>query len=162
MTTKRIIHASVGLLLAAVLLAAMSACVTVDTGNGSSEVTLERSDASSLAEQKIFSAESEEFSSEEFAPTSFQACSMTTDEMEVFGYWLYTPENPVKNMPLIVYLHGAGGRGEDLNLVVSDEDFPKYLQSGELGDVRAYVLIQFLSCRPPSADGTTSAILCIV
>lgn len=71
----------------------------------------------------------------------FQACSISTDEMENFGYWLYTPENPAENMPLIVYLHGASGRGEDLNLVVADEDFPKYLKTGELGDVRAYVLI---------------------
>lgn len=66
---------------------------------------------------------------------------MTTDESENFLYWLYVPENPTESMPLIVYLHGASGRGENLDLVVSDEDFPKYLQSGELGDVRAYVLI---------------------
>lgn len=61
--------------------------------------------------------------------------------MDALGYWLYTPENPTENMPLIVYLHGASGRGEDFNLVLADEDFPKYLQSGELGDVQAYVLI---------------------
>lgn len=74
-------------------------------------------------------------------PASFQARSMATDELDDFRYWLYTPENPTENMPLIVYLHGASGRGEDLNLVVADEDFPKYLRSGELGNVPAYVLI---------------------
>ena len=61
--------------------------------------------------------------------------------MRCFGYWLYTPEKPTEGMPLIVYLRGANGKGEDLNLVVANEDFPKYLQSGELGNVQAYVLI---------------------
>ena len=62
---------------------------------------------------------------------SFQAHSMETDDLGDLGYWLYAPENPTENMPLIVYLHGASGRGKDLNLVVADEDFPKYLQAGD-------------------------------
>lgn len=44
-------------------------------------------------------------------------------------------------MPLIVYLHGGSGKGDNLSLITSEDGFPKYLQSGELGDVRAYVLI---------------------
>lgn len=120
---------------------AMSACGTVDTSNlESSEAILEQSSVSST-EQANSSAESEAPSSQADISISFQEHSMETEELGAFGYWLYTPENPTENMPLIVYLHGASGRGEDLNLVVADEDFPKYLQSGELGDVRAYVLI---------------------
>lgn len=118
---KRTIRTSVCLFLAAILLAAMG--------------------VSGLAEQETVSEGTEEMLSTANMPASFQARSMATDELDDFRYWLYTPENPTENMPLIVYLHGASGRGEDLNLVVADEDFPKYLRSGELGNVRAYVLI---------------------
>ena len=150
---KRLIHMSVGFLLATVLISAMSACCTVDTyaesseviledtGAESSEAILEQSAGSFSTEYEILPVESEAPSAEADMSLLFQACSISTDEMENFGYWLYTPENPAENMPLIVYLHGASGRGEDLNLVVADEDFPKYLKTGELGDVRAYVLI---------------------
>ena len=141
MTKKRMIDTSIGLLLITTFITAMSACGTVDTSNlESSEAILEQSSVFST-EQTNSSAESEAPSSQTDISISFQASSMETEELDAFGYWLYTPENPTENMPLIVYLHGASGRGEDLNLVVSDEDFPKYLQSGELGDVRAYVLI---------------------
>ena len=141
MTKKRMIDTSIGLLLITAFIMAMSACGTVATSNlESSEAILEQSSVFST-EQTNSSAESEAPSSQTDISISFQSSSMETEELDAFGYWLYTPENPTENMPLIVYLHGASGRGEDLNLVVSDEDFPKYLQSGELGDVRAYVLI---------------------
>jgi len=55
--------------------------------------------------------------------------------------WLYTPANPTENMPLIVYLHGGSGKGDDLNLITSVDGFPSYLQSGSFGDLRSYVLI---------------------
>lgn len=135
------IHKNIFLLFTIISFATMSACGTVDTSNlASSEAILEQSSVSST-EQANSSAESEAPSSQTGISISFQKHSMETEELDAFGYWLYTPENPTENMPLIVYLHGASGRGEDLNLVVADEDFPKYLQSGELGDVRAYVLI---------------------
>lgn len=55
--------------------------------------------------------------------------------------WLYTPSNPTANMPLIVYLHGGSGKGNDLSLLTGTDGFPNYLQSGLLGDVRAYVIM---------------------
>ena len=55
--------------------------------------------------------------------------------------WLYTPTNPQQNMPLIVYLHGGSGKGDDLNLITAVDGFPSYLQSGSFGNLRAYVLI---------------------
>ena len=55
--------------------------------------------------------------------------------------WLYTPSHPTENMPLIVYLHGGSGKGDDLNLITAVDGFPRYLQSGSFGDLRAYVLI---------------------
>ncbi len=61
------------------------------------------------------------------------------------NYWLYTPSNATENMPLIVYLHGGSGKGENLDIVVSNEGFPKYLQDGRLGEVNSYVIIPQLS-----------------
>ena len=63
MTTKRIIHTSIGLLLATAFLAVMSTCGTVDTGNESSEATLKQSDASYPSEQENSAAASKEPSS---------------------------------------------------------------------------------------------------
>lgn len=135
MMKKRIIDKSIGLLLVEALLTVMSACDTADTSNPENSEAIDQSN--------IFSTEETNTSTDSKTPfsQSFQASSIKTEELDVFGYWLYTPENPTENMPLIVYLHGASGRGEDLDLVLADEDFPKYLQSGELGDVQAYVLI---------------------
>ena len=135
MMKKRIIDKSIGILLVGALLTVMSACDTADTSNPENSEVIDQSN--------IFSTEETNTSMDSKTPfsQSFQASSIKTEELDVFGYWLYTPENPTENMPLIVYLHGASGRGEDLDLVLADEDFPKYLQSGELGDVQAYVLI---------------------
>ena len=80
---------------------------------------------------------------------SFQACDGGS-----LPYWLYTPSNPTANMPLIVYLHGGSGKGNDLNLLTSADGFPKYLQSGLLGDVRAYVIMPQL---PGSQKGWADA-----
>ena len=76
-----------------------------------------------------------------FKDSSFSACSINTTQLGKFQYWLYTPSNPTENMPLIVYLHGGSGKGNDLNLLTSVDGFPQYLQNGLLGDVRAYVII---------------------
>ena len=82
-----------------------------------------------------------------------QPRSMVTDQLENFQYLLYEPETSTENMPLIVYLHGASGKGEDLNLLTSSEDFPKYLQAGDLGNVKAYVVMPQL---PSSKNGWSS------
>ena len=57
-------------------------------------------------------------------------------------------------MPLIVYLHGGSGKGDDLNLITAVDGFPQYLQSGQLGDVRAYVVIPQL---PSTQKGWVNA-----
>ena len=86
-------------------------------------------------------------------PKSFTQCSMETTQLSTFRYWLYTPENPTDNMPLIVYLHGGSGKGSDLTLITAVDGFPKYLQDGDLGNLRAYVLIPQL---PSDQTGWTS------
>ena len=74
-------------------------------------------------------------------PASFTACSISTSQLGIFRYWLYAPSNPTENMPLIVYLHGGSGKGDDLNLITAVDGFPQYLQDGRLGNIRAYVVI---------------------
>ncbi|WP_294958374.1 dienelactone hydrolase family protein [uncultured Flavobacterium sp.] len=66
--------------------------------------------------------------------------SFDTGTEGVMGYWLYTPENPSTDMPLIVYLHGGSGRGSDLSLVTSGS-LPKFIQDGSVKNIRAYVLM---------------------
>ncbi len=84
------------------------------------------------------------------AASAFIACSIKTDSLGELKYWLYTPSAPTANMPLIVYLHGGSGKGDDLELITAVDGFPKYLRDGQLGDVRAYVVIPQL---PASQKG---------
>ena len=55
--------------------------------------------------------------------------------------WLYSPENASENAPLIVYLHGVTGKGDDPNAMLSADDFARWLSDGTLGDIPAYVLM---------------------
>lgn len=92
----------------------------------------------------------EEPSQSQDVPSTFKACSIKTAHFGTLKYWLYTPSNPTENMPLIVYLHGGSGKGDDLNLITFVDGFPQYLQTNQLGDVRAYVVIPQL---PSSQKG---------
>lgn len=65
----------------------------------------------------------------------------TSDGSQTINYWLYTPSNATEEMPLIVYLHGGSGKGDDLDKLTSNDGFPKYLSDGVFGDLRAYVII---------------------
>jgi len=68
----------------------------------------------------------------------------TSSNNDSIRYWLYTPANAVENMPLIVYLHGGSGQGDDLNAVVGG-GFPKFLMDGDLGNIDAYIIMPQLS-----------------
>lgn len=70
-----------------------------------------------------------------------QRCSLDNANIQ---YWLYTPENPTDNMPLIVYLHGGSGKGDDLELITAVDGFPQYLRDGKLSP-SAYVIIPQVS-----------------
>lgn len=71
---------------------------------------------------------------------SFTKESIHTSEGVDLKYLLYTPENAITDMPLILYLHGGSGKGDDLDSVTKD-GFPQYLKDGELGNLNAYVVI---------------------
>lgn len=69
---------------------------------------------------------------------------LSTMELKKVGcleYYLYTPNNPTSNMPLIVYLHGGTNKKADVTALLTTEGFPKYLYDGYYGDLRAYVAI---------------------
>ena len=153
MTKTRIFYRSLGSLFIAILITTMSACGTV---------ALNKNENNEALNPIPSSKESEVPSLQTDASLSLQACSIETDELDILRYWLYTPENPTENMPLIIYLHGASSRGDDLNLVVADEDFPKYLQSGELGNVPAYVLIPQLPSDLRSWSEISNSLYCLI
>lgn len=71
---------------------------------------------------------------------SMKQFSFTASNGTTYGYWLYTPANPTTNMPLITYLHGGSGRGNDLNLVITGS-LPKFLYDSTVKDIPAYILI---------------------
>ncbi len=73
---------------------------------------------------------------------SEQAAATSAGEIK---YCLYTPKNPQKNMPLIIYLHGGTSKGNDLSKLTEIDGFPQYLKNGMLGDVRAYVIMPQLT-----------------
>lgn len=55
--------------------------------------------------------------------------------------WLYTPADAEGDMPLVVYLHGVTGKGDDPNALLTSDDFASWLSEGEFGDVRARILM---------------------
>jgi len=66
------------------------------------------------------------------AAASFIPQSFSASDGEVLNYWLYTPETVTENMPLVVYLHGGSGKGDDLSLVTEAESLPRFLQDDRL------------------------------
>ena len=50
------------------------------------------------------------------------------------------PPGARDGLPLIVYLHGGSGRGDDLELVMEAESLPKFLRDGDLA-LSAYVVM---------------------
>ena len=72
-------------------------------------------------------------------PKENTPATMTKQTYIGVNYWLYTPANPTESMPLIVYLHGGSGRGDDLELITGVDGFPKYIQDGTLS-CNAYII----------------------
>ncbi len=82
---------------------------------------------------------------DEYFPSEKTSSVLTKNTFGSMGYLLYTPADAKPEMPLIVYLHGGHGKGNDLSVLTDTDGFPKYLADGLLGEVPAYVLIPQLS-----------------
>ena len=78
------------------------------------------------------------------------------------GYWLYTPENPSVNMPLIVYLHGGSGKGDDLDQLLEIDGLPKWLYDGSMGEPSAYILIPQLSSSQKGWSDAGSSVIALI
>ena len=70
-----------------------------------------------MPEQSETAVPEEQQNEEEVQQASFTPQHFTLRNGRVIGYWLYTPAGAVENMPLILYLHGGSGKGDDLELV---------------------------------------------
>lgn len=63
------------------------------------------------------------------------------DVSKELNYLLYVPDRVDQaDLPLIVYLHGGSGRGNDLSKIVSGNSFPRFIKDDSLGNIAAYVL----------------------
>lgn len=60
-------------------------------------------------------------------------------------------------LPLIVYLHGGSGRGDDLELVMEAESLPQFLRDGDLAP-SAYVLMPQLPSGEAGWNGVTEGL----
>lgn len=67
--------------------------------------------------------------------------SMEKTNISGLDCWLYTPKDAAAKMPLIVYLHGITGKGDDLDILLTSQGFIQWLADGTLGEIPAYVLI---------------------
>ena len=71
--------------------------------------------------------------------------------------FVYAPSGARDGLPLIVYLHGGSGRGDDLELVMEAESLPKFLRDGDLA-LSAYVLMPQLPSGEAGWDGVTEGL----
>lgn len=80
----------------------------------------------------------------EDSKASFSACTFAVNETETMNYWLFTPQNATSNMPLIIYLHGGSGKGDDIN-ILTENGFCKWVSEGKFDDVPAYIIFPQVS-----------------
>ena len=78
---------------------------------------------------------------DQYFPSEASPSALTENSFDSVGYLLYTPASTRPDMPLIVYLHGGHGKGDDLSVLINTDGFPQYLADGLLGEIPAYVLI---------------------
>ena len=151
---KRTIAILLAVLMTATVITVFSGCGSGQTPNTEESTpeqrTAEITENTEIPETPEESTEDTKPEDKPAAASSFRACSIKTNSLGELKYWLYTPSDPTENMPLIVYLQGGSGKGDDLELITAVDGFPKYLRDGQLGDVRAYVIIPQL---PSSQKG---------
>ena len=65
--------------------------------------------------------------------------SITTSQFDTFRFLQYIPAETGRELPLIVYFHGGGGKGDDLDNVKSYL-LPQQIEASYYGDLAAYVV----------------------
>ena len=65
--------------------------------------------------------------------------SISTSELSTFRFLQFSPEEQSENVPLIVYLHGGSGKGDDIGLVRSYL-FPSLFEEGTYSGLNAYAV----------------------
>lgn len=158
---KQIIAMLLAVLMTATVIIAFSGCGSGQTPDIEESTPKQRTEEitenTEIPETPEESTEDTKPEDKPAAASSFRACSIKTNSLGELKYWLYTPSDPTENMPLIVYLHGGSGKGDDLELITAVDGFPKYLRDGQLGDVRAYVIIpQLPSSQKGWANGASA------
>ena len=68
-----------------------------------------------------FTKVTDSYAQKMLAGTTFESKYFLVDDTEKINYWLFTPKSAEANMPLIVYLHGSHGQGDDISLVLQEE-----------------------------------------
>lgn len=58
-----------------------------------------------------------------------QLKELDINQSNTFKYYVYTPENVTKNMPVLLFLHGIGERGNNIS-DIEKYALPKYLNKG--------------------------------
>ena len=76
--------------------------------------------------------------------TETPAAGTVTECHGELSYLLYEPAEVSENLPLIVYLHGGSGKGDDLSLLTSVDGLPEYLADGKVAP-DAYVVMPQLT-----------------
>lgn len=83
---------------------------------------------------------------DETAAASFASHSLALSATENIDYWLFEPKNATADMPLIVYLHGGSGRGDDINKLTQN-GFCMWVSEGKFDDVPAYIVFPQLASK---------------
>ena len=95
-----------------------------------------------IPEEEADTAEVNEISSDEVVVTptsapitnvSYFSSGLMSKVAMGYKYWLYIPKNTktTTQMPLVIYLHGAGERGSDLKKLLKSTQIPGIINSGQ-------------------------------
>ena len=124
----------------------MNTLVNMKIVNGTDENKIEPQRVLNNAEAatviyNVFSLKAPASAEQEISSESnFESKVFLFGDNKKIGYWLFTPKNATEQMPLIIYLHGSHGQGDDLNIVLQ-EVFAKMLSGGEFDNTSAYIAI---------------------
>ena len=95
---------------------------------------------------------------EKQAESTLMEGTLRTSAVGELNYLLYTPEKPREHLPLILYLHGGSGKGNDLRLLFEADSLPKFLQEGQIANLDAYVVMPQLPANQKGWEGILPSI----